>query len=244
MPTADPISRDPALEAQAFWFRFRKEILTAILILVLGALGWGAYRLYVVRQESAAATQLASSRNAADYEQVIQQYGNTPAGASALLMLAEAQRKDKKFAESNASLQVLVDKHSDHELVPNAKMAMAANLEAMGKIDESLALYKQIAATYPKTSTAPLAMLSQVPLLKGKNQTEEARRVCETVLAQYSDSYWASEAMRELRTFKPVAAAPSSAPGVPASIARPPAAAPPGPPSAVPPAPSAAPKPK
>ena len=59
MPTAEPISRDPALEVQAFWFRFRKEILAAIVILILGAVGWGSYRLHLVRQESAAATQLA-----------------------------------------------------------------------------------------------------------------------------------------------------------------------------------------
>ena len=230
MPKADPVTRDPALEAQAFWFPFRREILAAIILLILAAAGWGAYKAYVTRQESTAATALAAAHNAGDYEKVIQEYGNTPAGASACLMLAEAQRKDKKFVESNATLQVFIDKHPDHELVPTAKMAMAANLESTGKIDEALSLYKRISADYAKTFAAPLALMTQVPLLKARNQMEEARRVCETVLTQYSESYWANEAMRELRTIKPPAAAqaPAPNPGVPASLARPPALPPAG----------------
>jgi TolA-binding protein len=244
MPTADPVSRDPALEAQAFWFRFRREILAAIIILILAAAGWGAYKAYVTRQEFAGATVLAAAHNAGDYEQVIQQYGNTPAGASACLMLAEAQRKDKKFVESNATLQVFIDKHPEHELVPTAKMAMAANLESMGKIDEALSLYKRIGADYAKTFAAPLALMSQVPLLKARNQNEEARRVCETVLTQYSESYWAGEAMRELRTIKPPAVTVAPNPGVPASLARPPALPPAGAVPAAVPSLSAPPKPK
>jgi predicted negative regulator of RcsB-dependent stress response len=230
MPTAAPVSHDPALEAQAFWFRFRREILAAIIILVLAAAGWGAYKAYVTHQETAGATALAAAHNAADYEKVIQQFGNTAAGASACLKLAEAQRKDRKFVESNATLQVFIDKHPDHELVPTAKIARAANLESMGKTDEALSLYKRVAADHAKTFAAPLALMSQEALLKARNQTEEARRVCETVLTQYSESYWAGEAMRELRTLKPPASAqaPALNPGVPASLARPPALPPAG----------------
>ena len=49
-----------------------------------------------------------------------------------------------------------------------AKLAMAANLESMGKMDEALALYQQIASAYPNTYAAPLAMLSQVYILKAE----------------------------------------------------------------------------
>lgn len=64
-------------------------------------------------------------------------------------------------------------------------MAIAANLESLGKIDEPLSMYQQIAANYPDTFNAPLAMISQVHLLKAKNQTDAARRVCETILTKY-----------------------------------------------------------
>jgi hypothetical protein len=42
-----------------------------------------------------------------------------------------------------------------------------------------------------------------VHILKMKNQTEEARRVCEKILTDYRDSFWAGEAARELRLLKP-----------------------------------------
>jgi TolA-binding protein len=244
MPTSDSASRDPALEAQAAWFRFRREILAAVILLMLAAAGWGAYKFYSDRQESSGAGALAAAHNAGDYERVIQQYGNTAAGASAALMLAEAQRRDKKFAESNRTLQAFVDKHREHELIPTAKVAMAGNLESMGKVDEALALYKQTAASYPKTFIAPLALLSQVALLKARNQTDEARRVCETLLTQYSESYWASEAMRELRSLKPAASEQGPNTGVPASLARPPEMPASAPVPAAAPSAAAPPKPK
>jgi hypothetical protein len=42
-----------------------------------------------------------------------------------------------------------------------------------------------------------------VYILKGKKKGEEARRVCETILTQYRTSFWAGEAMQELRLLKP-----------------------------------------
>jgi tetratricopeptide (TPR) repeat protein len=82
-------------------------------------------------------------------------------------------------------------------------MAMAANLESLGKNDEALAAYQQIAATYPNSFNAPLALLAQVYILKAKNRPDDARRICETILTQYRTSFWASEAMQELRLLKP-----------------------------------------
>ena len=241
MATLEPSPGDPALEAQPSWYRFRREILALVVFLLVAALGWGAYRLYSDRRDSSAAALLARAKSPRDYQDLIAQFGQTPAAASAQLLLAETQRKEGKLVESNATLETFIDRHPDHELVPTAKMAIAANLESTGKADEALALYKQVAAKYPKSFTAPLALMSQVPLLKARNQTEEARRLCETVLSQYTESFWASEAMRELRSLKPPPA-PQSAVGTPAlppAIARPPEAAPAAPPQA-----TAAPKPK
>ena len=82
-------------------------------------------------------------------------------------------------------------------------MAMAANLDSMGKTDEALTMYQQIATGYPNSFSAPLAMLLQVYILKGKNRNDDARRICETILTQYRTSFWAGEAMQQLRVLKP-----------------------------------------
>jgi len=205
MPTIPPPSYDAALETRVFWERFKTEIIAALIIVMLAISGFGAYRFYSDRRVAAASALLASAKSAGAYQQVIADYPNTPAAADAYLLLAEAQRKEKKFAEANATLQVFIDKNPNHELVSTAKMAMAANLESMGKNDEALSMYQQIASTYPNSFNAPLALLSQVYLLKSKNQTEEARRVCETILTRYRESFWAGEAAQELRLLKPSA---------------------------------------
>jgi len=203
MPTSTPSSRDAALETSVFWERFKTEIIVALIILLLGVAGFAGYRFYSDRRAAAASALVAGAKNAQDYQQVIARYPNTPAGADAYLLLAEAQRSEKKYAEANATLHVFIAKNPNHEFVSTARMAMAANLESTGKSDEALSMYQQITSAYPNSFNAPLALLSQVYLLKTKNQIEEARRICETILTQHRTSFWASEAAQELRLLKP-----------------------------------------
>ena len=202
MPTAPPPSRDRAVDAQVFWIKFKSEILAVITFVVLVIIGLGGYRIYSERKDATASTLLASAKKPEDFQQVIARYPNTPAGAAAYLLLAQTLRSNREFAESNATLQLFIDKHSDHELISTAKVAMATNLESMGKMDEALSIYQQIATNYPTSFNAPLALVSQIRLLKAKNQTDAVRRVCETIITQYKESFWTGEAMRELRAMR------------------------------------------
>jgi len=240
MPTVPPPSRDAVLETRVFWERFKYQIVAGLIILLVALVGFIGYRFYSDRQAATASTLLASAKGAQDYEQLIARYPDTPAGADAYLLLAEVQRREEKFAEANATLQVFVTKNPNHEFVSTARMSMGANLESMGKSDEALSLYQQIASRYPNSFNAPLALLSQVYLLKAKNQTEEARRICETILTQYRTSFWAGEAFQELRLLKPSAPPePAATPTIPPFLVRPPMAEP----QAAPNSPQAAPPP-
>ncbi len=244
MPTAPPPSRDVALETRFFFERFKKEIISVLIVVLLAVIAFTGYRYYSDRRAGAASASLASAKTPQDYQQVIDRYPNSAAAADAYLLLAEALRSEKKFAEANTTLQAFVGKFPQNEFVGTARMAMAANLESMGKSDEALAAYQQIATTYPNSYNAPLALLSQVFILKGKNKSEEARRICETILTQYRTSFWAGEAMQELRLLKPSSTpVPAATPAttVPQFLA-PPAPAPQAPP--VPNQPQAAPSPK
>src|SRR5437763_6101051 len=69
--------------------------------------------------------------------------------------------------------------------MPTARLAMAANLDSIGKDDEALSIYQQVASKYANTYNGPLALIAQVPLLKAKNRIEDARRVCEDILTKY-----------------------------------------------------------
>jgi predicted negative regulator of RcsB-dependent stress response len=225
MPTVSPATRPPALDAQVFWFKYHKEIVAFLLLVVLGIIGMAGYWFYSERRGATAAALLASAKNAQDFQQVIARYPNTAAGASASLLLAQSQRNERNFDAANATLQQFVDRHPNHELVSTAQMAMAANFESMGKTDEALSIYQKVTlreAPPPeetivdtlknlfkkekpteKNFNAALAMMSQVPLLKAKKQPDAARRVCETLVTQFPGTVWAMEATRELRSLRP-----------------------------------------
>ena len=217
MPTAPPTTTDTAVEARVFWLRYQKEIAAALIVVVLAILAFGGYRLYISQRNATAAELLGSAKTPHDYEEVIARYPGTPAGASAYLLLAQKQREGKKFAEANATLQRFVEANPDHDFIPTARLAMASNFESMGQEDEALSIYQQVATKYANTYNGPLALISQVPILKVKNRIEDARRVCEDILTKYRmpgqqteasgdnrmETAWAGEAMRQLRSLKP-----------------------------------------
>ena len=221
MPTLS--SSDSVIENQFFWDRHKKEILSALIVALLAVAAFGGYRLYSDRREKVAANALAAAKAPADFQKVISQYADTPASASAYLFLADRQRQEKKFSEANTTLQSFLDKNPKHELAGTARLAMAANLESLGKRDEALAAYQRLAANEPKAFTAPMALLSTVHILKEKNQIEEARRVCETILTQYRESVVTMEATRELRSLKVPDSAKPAPPPAATTITPPPA---------------------
>jgi hypothetical protein len=185
MPTAPTVTtRDAGVGTHVFWLRYHKEIIALIILFVVASIGYGGYRFYTARQDAAGAEALAACKTSQDYQRVIDSYSRTPAGASAYLLLAEAQRKEKNLSGSNTTLQQFIAKDPKHELVSSAQMAIAANLETMGKRDEAIAAYQRVAVNYQQSFNAPAALMAQVRLLKQKGQTDEARRICENMLTQ------------------------------------------------------------
>jgi predicted negative regulator of RcsB-dependent stress response len=223
MPIARQVTTDSTLDAQVFWYKYQREIAILLALAVLGIVGLAGYRLYRDRREATAATLFSAAKTPAAYEELINQHGNTAAAASAYLLLADAQRKSGKYAEANATLTKFLEKFPRHELANTARMAMAANQQAMGKEDEAFATYQQVASANVAGFNAPMALIEQVHILQGKGKTEDARRICETIMMQYRDSYAAMEASQLLRTFlktakpetPPVVASPK--PGAPAT---------------------------
>lgn len=225
MTTVSTPKPDPVLETQVFWARNKALIVAALLVLILALAAYAAYRFYTGHRDQAAASMLARATSATDYQKIIDQYGGATAAPSAYLLLAAAQRKEQNLAEANTTLKRFVDKYPKHEFITTAKMAMAGNVDALGKSDEALEMYRRIAMDYPKSFNAPLALLAQVPLLKQKGDIAGARRVCETVLTQYRDNYASAEATRHLRMLKEPTA-PSGATSTEAAVNPPPDASP------------------
>ena len=201
MPVAKELRTNPALEAQVFWYKYRREIAILLVLAIVAIIGIAGYRLYRDRREATAATLFSGAKTPAAYEEVINRYGDTAAAASAYLLLADSERKQAKYSEANATLLKFLEKFPQRELASTARMAMAANLEAMGQEDEALATYQQIASANAGSFNAPVALIEQVHILQEKNRIDDAKRICETIMTQYRDSYAAMEASQLLRRF-------------------------------------------
>jgi predicted negative regulator of RcsB-dependent stress response len=227
---------DTAPERDVFWERYKKEVMAILIIALLAVAAYGGYRIYSDRQATAAAARLSSAKTSADFQKVISDYPGTPSGESAYLLLADAQRNEKKFSEANATLQTFLDKFPKHELAGTARLAMAGNFEAMGKKDDALTAYQRLVSGDPHGFAAPIALYSQIHLFKEKKQIEDARRVCETIKSQYPQSRLVPDAEYQLRLLK--VDSPPVPPPAP-SVAPPPAVSS-GPPAPQPAAPSAA----
>ena len=221
MPVAKELRTDPALEAQVFWYKYRKEIAILLVFAIAAIVAIAGYRLYRDRREATAATLFSLANTPAAYEEVINRYGDTAAAASAYLLLADAERKQAKYSEANTTLLKFLEKFPQHELASTARMAMAANLEAMGKQDEALATYQQIASANAGSFNAPIALIEQAHILQQKNRVDDARRVCETIMTQYRDSYAAMEASQLLRTFLKSAKVPTPSVVAPSKLGSP-----------------------
>ena len=234
---------EPTPDREVFWERYKKEVMAVLILALLAVAVFGGYKLYSDRRENSGAAALAGAKTQADFQKVIADYSSTAAGASAYLLLADAQRNEKKFAEANTTLQTFLDKFPGHELSGTARLAIAGNLEALGKNDEALAAYQRLVAADPRGFTAPIALYSQIHLFKQKKQIEEARRVCETIMTQYRESRLAPDAQYQLRLLK-LPETPAAAPTPAVSAPPPPAAAPSAPPPAQSVAPAAPPAPK
>jgi len=213
MATVTTPTPDPVLDTQMFWMRNKVAIMATVAGLLVLFAAYSGYRYYTTQQNRAAALLLSQAKTGAEYQKVIEQYPRSNAASSAYLMLAAAQRKEQKFAEANASLKTFLEKYPKHEFVTTAMMAMAGNLDGLGKGDEAIEQYRRVAAEHPRSFNAPLALMAEVPLLKAKGDFEGARRVCETVLTQYRDSVAAPDATRQLRLMKSAQPAAVPAPG-------------------------------
>jgi hypothetical protein len=184
---------------------------------------------------------LASAKSAQDYQQLIDRYPNRLQRPTLPFACGNAARREEiRGGEHNASN--FIAKYPQHEFVNTARMAMAGNLQSMGKTDEGR--WRSTSRSHRRLLTASMRLcllISQVFILK-ENRNDDARHVCETILTQYRSSFWAGEAMQQLRLLKPSTSPsppPISAqnPAIPPLLARPAAPAPP-------PAPPAPPSPK
>jgi len=130
------------------------------------------------------------------YLDLARQYPNTSAGEYAVLFAAESLFIDGKYPESQHEFSKYIEDHPESPLVAEAKVGVAACLEAQGKASDAIQKYHEILSAYPsELSIAAPAKLTLARLYEQGNRPDQALALY-SELARSQNPYdpWAAEA--------------------------------------------------
>ncbi|QBG47463.1 tetratricopeptide repeat protein [Verrucomicrobia bacterium S94] len=187
----EAVEKAEVKEVLKFYQKYLKPAAAAIIVICVVVIAVSLVRNNRIKKVAAADSALMSARTAADYQAILEQYGNTPSAPMALMGLAQSKFNDAQPAAAAELYADFVKKYPKHEMTVQAEYNAISCLEAERKYDEAAAAFAAFQKTHEKSHLAPVALLDQGRCLEAMEKYTEARQVYEDVLAFYPDSGWA-----------------------------------------------------
>jgi predicted negative regulator of RcsB-dependent stress response len=191
------------------WVNERRKALliglgvVAALGVIIGFMAWSKSQRAADAEAKLFDIPVSSSPNAAvmaptpsAYLNIARDYPNTSAGEYAVLLAAETLFVDGNYAESEREFSAYLADHPDSPLAPQAKLGVAACMEAEGKTSEALQKYQTVVSSYPnELNVTEPAKLTMARLYEQQNRPDQALSFY-TELARSQNPYdpWAAEA--------------------------------------------------
>jgi len=185
---------------------FLKE--NGVAIVVGAAIAVGAFVGYSVwnnskeTQQSTASTMLANSQTIPQFQEIINNYGDTLAAPMATLSLAAAYYDQGQYDLARHTFIQFQTTYADHDMLPVADLGVAQSYEAAGGYSEASAGYDSFLARYPKHYLAPSAVFGKARILESQGKFEEARAIYEDFIAANPESRWTGRAETGLEFVK------------------------------------------
>ena len=131
-------------------------------------------------------------------DEIISQYGRTPAAPLARLIQAEALSRQQKYQEAENILLPFTRQNKPKHLIPMSVVALAATQENGGKLNEAAATCASFIEKYPEHILTPKVYESLARIHELKNTPLEAKAVYEKIVTLYPGSGWAARAQELL----------------------------------------------
>lgn len=200
---------DEALvRSEAFFFRYQKTIITAIIVIVVAILGSILYHFYVAIPHSEKASTAISKAQQYfqenDYQkalngdganlgflQVIDQYGGTDAANLAHLYAGLCYAQTGKYKEA---IPLLEDFSSDDEMVgPAAKGTLGDCYAHVNRLDDAVKAFKEAADKADNNSISPMYLVKAGEILEYQKKPAEALKCYQKVKDSYPQSMQAMD---------------------------------------------------
>jgi predicted negative regulator of RcsB-dependent stress response len=132
---------------------------------------------------------------------VSQNFAGTSAAAAADLLAARELFLGGKYPEAQQEFMNFVAAHPNHPLVPQASVAIAACMEAQGKIPDAVAQYKKVNSQYSSSPNIVIPVkLTLGRLSEADNKPDQAVGFYKELLSiQDPNDPWVVEASERLR---------------------------------------------
>ncbi|HMO51847.1 MAG TPA: tetratricopeptide repeat protein [Kiritimatiellia bacterium] len=165
-------------------------IVVGVLIAVVGFVGFTVWKNTRAAKIDTAASLLANSQTAPQFQEIINNYPDTPAAALAYLSLAGAYFDQGQFDLARQTFEQFKEKHPRHTMIAVAELGIAQSLESIGNLTEALSAYDRYLAQHANHFMAPSATFGKARVLEAMSRFDDAKAVYETFIAENPESRW------------------------------------------------------
>jgi predicted negative regulator of RcsB-dependent stress response len=169
-------------------------IVVGAVIAVAAFVGYSAWQNSKVAQEETALTMLANSQTAPQFQEIINNYGETKAAPLAQLSLAASYFDQGQYDLAGQTFKQFETTYPDHELLPVAILGNAQVLESIGNGAEALTAYDGFITRYPEHYQIPTATFGKARVMEIMGRFDDARAVYEDFIANHPESRWIARA--------------------------------------------------
>jgi TolA-binding protein len=204
-PQHDDLQKKQALEQHevqevvGFLKRYGKLIGTGVLAAAVTVIVSSGIAHYKASRLLKAEQALMSARSPQQLEEVVNQYGSTPAAPVALLDLAKTYFNLGETAQARVQYERFLKKYKKHDLRQVAELGLAYCTEADGDFNGAAVQFADFTAKHSSSYLHPTAILSVARCMEQAGRIDEARIVLEDFLAESAGTSWAGLAEGALK---------------------------------------------
>ena len=152
-----------------------KKLVIGVILIALGVIAYVVYDGLAEAEAQKAGAALLQAEKASDYQDVIKQWPESNAAASARLLLADLQWADSQ-PESIETLENFISQHPEHPSIATAKVSLGLRLLEQGKTADAIATLTEVAESDSATYIAPLACIALGDIAKAAGETGDAKK--------------------------------------------------------------------
>lgn len=169
-------------------------IVVGVVIAAVAFVGYSAWKNSKIAKIDTASSLLANSMTVPQFQEIVTNYGDTPAAPLAQLSLASAYYDQGQYELALDAFQQFAATYADHTMASAAGLGIAQSLEALTRFDEALVGYDALLSKYPDSYLAATAIFGKARVLEAQQKFAEAKALYEEFIAAHPESRWLGRA--------------------------------------------------